>query len=524
VSLYNRKEILRKLVQSLTIAVVTALAVLAAGRTGFGAPKPAASAAPAASASATPAPLPTATPEAPEVAIPRLEAKIKANPNDKASLNELAGFYLGTGHPDKALALTQRLLALGDKSASAYFLDGAANEGLGKVKEAISDYENATNVEPTNAQILLTLTNLYMRTDRPADAERVAKRATVFNASDKRSWENYGLVLAQEKKYDEARQAFDKAAQLDPKDATPVILQARSYVDEGAIALALQLFDKATQIDPKNGEALLGKARLQAANHDVKDSIASYETLLGLVPDDEGKASVLIEESRVYEHEKMTAETETAIKRAVTAYPKVAAVHLAYGDYLAGKKDQAGAATEWTTALGDKRDNPDALQRLGVLAVSQNKPGDALGYFYRLAQISPNEPNVFAQIGQIEADQKHWDKARDAYRRAFELTHAPQPLAGLAVTDYQLKNFKECAQISDALDKNAASFLKQQPQFLLVMGKCYTSFGQKDKARGAYVRFQAYVKPGSDAAKELQKLINGLNTLPQPKPSATPRH
>jgi tetratricopeptide (TPR) repeat protein len=513
---------LRKYIQPFIILAMTALAVVAAAGTGFGAPKPAASAAPA--ASATPAPLPTATPEPPSIAIPRLEAKIKANPNDKPSLNELASYYLGTGHPDKALALSQRLMSLGDKSAQTYFLDGAANEGLGKVKEAIADYENATNLEPTNAQILLTLTNLYMRTDRPADAERVAKRATVFNAGDKHAWENYGLVLAQEKKYDEARQSFDKAAQLDPKDATPIVLEARSYVDQSAIALALQLFDKATQIDPKNGEALLGKARLQGANHDVKGSIATYETLLGLVPDDEGKASVLIEELRVYQNEKMTTEADAAIKRAVAAYPKVASVHLAYGDFLAGNKDQAGAAAEWTTALGDKRDNPDALQRLGVLALSQNKPADALSYFYRLAQVVPNDPNVYAQIGQVEADQKHWDKARDAYRHAFEMTHAPQPLAGLAVADYQLKNYKECGQISDALEKNAATYLKQQPQFYLVMGKCYTTLGQKDKARAAYVHFQAYVKPGSDASKELQKLINDLNTIPKPKPTAAPSH
>ena len=520
----NKKDTLRKLLQPLTIVALTAVALLAVAGAGFGAPKPAATAAPAATASPTPAPLPTATPEPAAVAIPRLEAKIKASPNDKPTLIELSGYYLGTGHPDKALALTQRLISLGDKSAQTYYLDGAANEGLGKIKEAIADYENATNLEPTNAQILLTLTNLYMRTDRPQDAERIAKRATVFNPSDKHAWENYGLVLAQEKKYDEARQAFDKAAQLDPKDATPIVLQARSYVDQGAIALALQLFDKATQIDPKNVEAVLGKARLQATNHDVKGSIASYESLLNLVSDDDAKAAVLIEEAKVYQTEKMTAETEAAVKRAVATYPKVAAVHIAYGDFLAGNKDQAGAAAEWTTALGANRDNTDALQRLGVLALAQNKPADGLNYFYRQAQLTPNDPNVFAQIGQVEADLKHWDKARDAYRRSFELTHSPQPLAGLAVSDYQTKNYKECSQISDALAKNAPDFLKNQPQFYLVMGKCYTAVGQKDKARAAYVHFQAYVKPGSDASKELQKMINDLSTPPKPKPTATPKH
>jgi tetratricopeptide (TPR) repeat protein len=166
----------------------------------------------AAAASASPAPLPTATPEPADVAIPRLEAKIKANPSDKDSLQELAGFYLAVGKPDQALALTQRLLSLGVKTAQVYYLDGIADQTLGRVKEATGDFESATTLEPTNAQILLTLTNLYLQTNRASDAERVAKRATTFNATDKRVFENYGLVLGQEGKFDEARAQFENAA------------------------------------------------------------------------------------------------------------------------------------------------------------------------------------------------------------------------------------------------------------------------------------------------------------------------
>jgi tetratricopeptide (TPR) repeat protein len=136
------------------------------------------------------------------------KAKIKDDPNNRPALAELAGYYLTTGHPDKALGLTQRLLSLGEKTAQVYYLDGIANQSMGRIKEATDDFEQATNREPTNAQVLLTLTNLYLQTNRVADAERVSKRATTFNANDKTAWLNYGLVLAQEKKYDEARVAL----------------------------------------------------------------------------------------------------------------------------------------------------------------------------------------------------------------------------------------------------------------------------------------------------------------------------
>ncbi len=49
---------------------------------------------PSPSPSGTPAPLPTATPEPPNIAIPRLEAKLKADPTDRDTAAELAGYYL----------------------------------------------------------------------------------------------------------------------------------------------------------------------------------------------------------------------------------------------------------------------------------------------------------------------------------------------------------------------------------------------------------------------------------------------
>ena len=61
------------------------------------------------------------------------------------------------------------------KSSQVYYLDGVANEGLNRLKEAVTDFEAATSLDPTNAQILLTLTNLYLQSNRAGDAERVAQ-------------------------------------------------------------------------------------------------------------------------------------------------------------------------------------------------------------------------------------------------------------------------------------------------------------------------------------------------------------
>jgi tetratricopeptide (TPR) repeat protein len=517
-----------------TALALVALAV-AADRPASAKPKPEATA--NASASASPAPLPTATPEPPAVAIPRLQAKLKANPNDKDALSELAGYELSIGRPQDALALTQKLMQLGVKNAQVYYQDGIANESLGRANEAIADFENATNQEPTNAQILLTLTNLYLQTNRAADAERVAKRATTFNQNDKRVFENYGLVLGQEGKYDEARAQFETAAKLDPKDPAPLVLEARSYISQKAFALAGQEFDRALAIDPKNPDALLGKASVQAGGHDVKGAIATFEQLLAVEPTDESKAAVLIQEYQVYRDEKMTSDAVAVLKRAEAAYPKVAGVHIAYGDYDAAiAKDIPAAETEWKTALGPGRDNPDALQRLGQLALSQNKRADGIGYFKRLTEVIPQDPGAWATYGQLELQDNKPNDARDAFRRSFELAQSPQALAGIGTADLELKNYKECSTVFGAIDKEAAPYMKANPQMLYIFGKCASATGDKNAARSAYARFKPYVKPGSPLARELDKELASLagpaapvkksdpsKKAPAPKATATPK-
>jgi tetratricopeptide (TPR) repeat protein len=161
------------------------------------------------------------------------------------------------------------------------------------------------------------------------------------------------------------------------------------------------------------------------------------------------------------------------------------------------------------------------LQRLAALALDQKKLPQAADYLNRLSELAPNEPGVWAEIAQVQAASSHFDKARDAYRHAFELSRTPQALAGMAAADYRLRNYRECSQIGDALDKGAPDFIKQAPEILYVMGKCYKEDRQRDKSRSAYTRFLGYLKPNSETYKEVQRELASLASAPGPKPSPT---
>lgn len=496
------------------IAAIAAAAAAPAGAAGP-APKP------AASASASPAPAPSATLEPLDKQIPRLEGIVKANPNDKESMANLAIDYLQVNRPDLAVQLTKKLLDGGTKNAQIYFTDGESNSALGKTNEGIASMEQAANLEPTNIMILQSLTQMYMRANRPADAERVAKRATTFNANSKEAFENYGFVLAAEKKYDEARAQFETASKLDPKDPHPLVLEAQTYEDSNALALAMQMFDRALAIDPKGLEALLGKAELASAQHDIKLAIATYNQILDQMPDNPRKAGVLDSMAVAYAREKMDTEADASFRKAIDDYGQLPAAHIAYGDYLAGKNDKPGAVREWTTAVGPNRDNPEALARLAQTAAEANDFTKAVDNYKRLTEVDANDPRAYLLLGQAYMAAKNFNAARDTFKAAYNLARSADALVGLAAADYASRNYNEAITIYEALDKNAAPLVKANPGLLFNMGKAYQGANQQQKAKGAYERFLAYIKPGTQGYTEVKKLIADIDTGSKPKSAAS---
>jgi len=512
-------------VNRLRLAVPLALL---AGALGFGLAQPPAVAAPKATPtpSAAPAPSPTATPEPLDVQIPRLEAAVKADPNDKDSMATLATDYLQVNRPDLALVLTQRLLQAGTKNAQIYFTDGAAQLGVGHLPEAIASMEQAANLEPTNMIILQSLTQMYMRANRPDDAERVAKRALTFNTNVSGAYENYGFVLAAEKKFDDARTQFESAAKLDPKNAHPVVLIARTYADQNAFALAAQTFDRAIAVDPTSLEAEIGKAQLAASQHDVTTAVATYTTILGQQTQDIDKAAVLDEIGKVYAAEKQDANADAEFRKAIDSYPSLTGPHIVYGDYLAGKNDRAGAQREWTSAVGANRDNPDALVRLGNLAASTNDFTTAVADYKRLTEVAPQDARGYLLLAQGYMAQRNFNAARDAFKASYNLARTPESLVGLAAADQNSNNFNEAIQILEALDKNAPDLMKQNPGILFSLGAAYQSTHQNDKAKSTYQRVLAVVKPGTEGYRRVQAAIASVGAPPQtaakpaPKPTA----
>lgn len=463
-----------------------AQAGLFAGKKTTGTPSP----------SPSPSALPTASPEPPSVAIPRLVAKLKANPTDQLAMAQLAAEYLQVNRPDIALQYTSHLLQMGDKTAQVYYYDGFAYEQLGQLVPATYDLEQASNLDPTNLGVLAQLADIYIRENRFNDAERIARRAVTFNKTEPAAIETLGSVYAAEQHFDDARAQFEAAYALNPKDTGPIFQIATTYAQQDNIPMALQAVGRILAVDPRNIQALVFKADLYARQHDDARTSEAYDDAVVAAPTDDEKVAIMTRKAGYFLSEHKDAQGTAILQQITTQFPKVPAGFVAFGNYYASQHQVTQAVAQWQAALALDPNDSGALMGLGEASMQAGKLNDSISYLRHYTQVSPDAQG-WALLGQAYSRAHDYSGARDACGKSFELQRSPVTLSCVAGADYELKNYKEAAQIFEAIDKAAKGFLDSNPQLLYLAAKSYSGADQCTKAVAAYKRLLPMMKKGT---------------------------
>lgn len=473
--------------------------------------------------SPTPIPLPTASPEPPQIAIPRLQARLKANPNDRDAMIELAGQFLGLSSPQAAqaaLQLTQHVMQLGTKTAQVYFLDGSAQLALNNLPAATADFEAASNLEPTNLAVLGQLAQLYLQAKPPrsADAERIANRAVTFNKTEPRAYVTLGMVLAAEQKWDDARKQFEQAFVLNTKDVSPLLQEAQTWVAQNTLPNALTTIDRAIALDPKNVGALVFRAGVLAKQNNVAASAQAFDDAIAASSSDYEKATVVVRKALMYAAAKQPSQAQSVFETSFRQYPTISSLHTAYGEYWMANRQTGRAEQQFTQAVRIDKNDTSALIDLAQLKMGQNKPADAAHYLSLLAQAAPSA-QTFALLGQAYVSSHQYASARAACAQSFQMARNPDTLACVAGSDYSLKNYKESGQLFTVLDTQLKGYTDQHPDYLYMMGVSYAKTNQPAKSCSAYTRLLKLMKKSSPQYKQISATAAGVC-----KPAAKKKH
>jgi serine/threonine protein kinase/Tfp pilus assembly protein PilF len=217
-----------------------------------------------------------------EAAKEAFDQAIELNPEDWSSWQGRARAYRELGDTQAAIENFNQAIELNPEVSDIYIDRGWLYfENLSEYKLALSDFSMAIKIHPDEPY------NYYCRgyvyqwqgrdDDARADFEKVLEitggdpsfehhsfivqwlaesetgEFTHPELQDYRYWQEHGWTYYEQKNYEAAKEAFDKAIELNPEDWSPWSGRARVYREQGDVQAAIQNYERAVVLNPEDG-------------------------------------------------------------------------------------------------------------------------------------------------------------------------------------------------------------------------------------------------------------------------------
>jgi tetratricopeptide (TPR) repeat protein len=180
------------------------------------------------------------------------------------------------GKYDEAIKAFDKAIELDPKNANAWQEKGWALHGLGRYNDAIKALDKAIELDqldkPSSSVAWHIKGIVLEKLGRTAEANAAYAKAkelglvmhpwtstsagpessgSITNPQDADAWVNKGLTLEDQRKYDEAVTAYDKAIELDPGNVEAWFRKGFTLRLQGKYDEAIKAFDKAIELNPR---------------------------------------------------------------------------------------------------------------------------------------------------------------------------------------------------------------------------------------------------------------------------------
>lgn len=318
--------------------------------------------------------------------LPRAIAALEKARGDGGDLNlllMLGRLQLRSGQFDKAIPPLRRIFEEQPQYTEGVMLLAGAQEGAGRIDDAIDTLEGGLQFNPTNFRVLVKLTQLY----------------------------------EQQQRWKEAAGAYARAQTANPR-ADLVGGRAAALLNSGAATEARDLLKGAVDKRPKPDPALLYLlAEAERQTNNVEGATAAARRLRELYPTD--RRGPLME-AQLYEQAGNIPEAERALRALIEKDPIDAAALNFLGYMLADRGDRVPEAIELVQrALRVEPGNPSYLDSLGWAYVKQGNLAAADQPLTDAASRLPRNSVVQDHLGELRFRQQRYADAVAAWERAL---------------------------------------------------------------------------------------------------------
>lgn len=368
----------------------------------------------------------------PASAIPELQATVQGKPDNLDARNNLANALRQTNRYDEAAAQYRYIL---DHFEATPGLDQTRIKSnlatvlgqAGKTDEAITLFGQLAASNP-DAATEMNYGFFLQKAGRNAEAADAFQKAADQNPKDAVAWLSAGELYAKSQRPDDAITALTHAVgpDVDPKldsvgQYNAYFALGEAHTAKGDINQGIKDFDTAAKIQPENAVPIYNKGVLQEQAGLKSDAEASYRSAHQRDP---SNVQIQIALGLLLASEGNAADSIPLLAEGVAKLPqdaKAAPIYARLGDQYAKQRDFANAQQARRQALALNPDDADTHLALAQSDMAQKQYAGALAEYNAAAKLRPSDPAIQAQRGVIYKNLKQYPKALAAFKQSLAL-------------------------------------------------------------------------------------------------------
>jgi tetratricopeptide (TPR) repeat protein len=271
-----------------------------------------------------------------------------------------------------------------DGAPQAYNNRGLAFKNMGRMREAISDFNKAVALNPAYALAFNNRGTTYKQMGMFNEAIRDYTAAIALNPDYFRAYSNRAIAYGKIGRVDKATEDFNKALALNPSYSETYLNRAEFYGEAGMLDKALENLDQALVRDPNYAEAYNNRGAVLEKMGQVEKALEDYNRAIDLDPS--------------YYH---------AYNNKGTLYGKAGS----FGEAIAS----------FNKAIAVNPGLADAYFNRGVTFVFMRQYDSALQDFDRAIVLNPNDATFYAERGKLYKETGNDKLAVADFRKACDL-------------------------------------------------------------------------------------------------------
>ncbi|MFQ5684538.1 MAG: tetratricopeptide repeat protein [Candidatus Binatia bacterium] len=248
-------------------------------------------------------------------------------------------WHQGRLYQDEA-TLWRDNLAKNSQAWMAHFGLGNVLARRGALKEAVTHYRQAVQINPADGSLHNNLGNVLVRRGELKEAVKHYRQAVQINPTDAEAHSNLGLALARRGKLVEAVRHYRRALQINPADALVHNNLGNALVRRGELEEAIRHYRQAVKLSPVNSEFYFNLGNALVKQERLDEAVGQFQQAVKIKPD---FAEAYHHLGRVVAAQGHLDKAIEYFRQALRIQPEFAKAHESLGQALAeqGKRDEA---------------------------------------------------------------------------------------------------------------------------------------------------------------------------------------